>query len=343
MPLKPIKCVVWDLDNTVWRGVLQEGDELEIRAGIEKIFDTLDGWGVLQSVASRNDEASCLTQLKHFGIEKWFLEPQLNWGAKHESVRRIAERLNIGTDSLLLIDDDPFERAEVRSVLSDVRTLDVADLHTLLDRPDIKPPVVTPEGRRRRLMYMENRRRVEAEDNFEGPTSEFLAALDAEYTIRRAGESDLARAGELTVRTNQLNATGRTFSIEELDRFRRSDRHELLVMELTDKFGSFGLVGLALLGREPDLWTIKLLLTSCRVMSRGAGTVLLRHLADRAQRHGATLRSEFIHTDRNRAMFAIYKFAGFTQVGGNDDELLLEHRPRAASPSLSHSRILAPW
>ena len=338
-----IKCVVWDLDNTVWLGTLLEGDDLELRVGVEKIFDTLDSWGILQSVASRNDEATCLAQLESFGIDEWFLAPQVYWGAKHESVRKIAERLNIGTDSILLVDDDPFEREEVRSVLPEVRVIDPTELHVLLERPDIKPSVVTAEGRRRRLMYLENQQRLEAKENFTGPTAEFLASLNSEYIIRRVTENDLARAGELTVRTNQLNATGRTYSVEQLEGFRRSGRHELLAMELTDRFGSFGMIGLALVELRTEVWTIKLLLTSCRVMSRGAPSALLSNLAKRARESGARLRSEFVHTGRNRAMFATYRFAGFTQVGGNANESLLEYTQDSPPPELAHGRIVATW
>lgn len=343
MESKPVKCVIWDLDNTVWHGILQEGDDLVLRDGITEIFDTLDSWGIIQSVASRNDEEPCRARLKSLGIDHWFLEPQVNWGAKHASVRRIAQSLNIGTDSLLFVDDDPFEREEVTSVLGDVRTLDPDDLPLLLKRPDVRPAVVTPEGRRRRLMYLEDQRRREAEENFEGPGSDFLASLDAEYVIRRAEKADLSRAGELTVRTNQLNATGRTFGAGELDAVRRSPDHDLLVMELSDRFGSYGTVGLVLMVRGPGTWTIKLLLTSCRVMSRGAGTVLLHHLVDRAGRRGVTLRSEFVHTGRNRTMFALYRFAGFVQVADDDGVLLLEHRPGGVSPDLGHSGITASW
>lgn len=343
MSLKPVKCVIWDLDNTVWRGILQEGDRLILRDGIEEVFDTLDSWGILQSVASRNEEQPCMAQLKSFRINQWFLEPQVNWGAKHKSVERIADRLNIGTDSLLFIDDDPFEREEVTSVLSNVRTLDPIDLHLLLERPDVRPKVVTPEGRSRRLMYLEDQQRREAEENFEGPASEFLACLNAEYVVRRAEEKDLARAGELTVRTNQLNATGRTFGVEELAAIRQSPDHHLLVMELSDRFGSYGTVGLALIKRVPGIWTIKLLLTSCRVMSRGAGTVLLHHLVDRAAQEGVTLRSDFVPTGRNRTMFALYRFAGFAEVGNDDGVVLLEHRSGGVSPDLGHSKIVATW
>jgi FkbH-like protein len=336
--------VVWDLDNTVWSGTLLEGDQLALRPGIEEIFHTLDSWGVLQSVASRNELEPVLDQLKVFGIEHWFLVPQVNWGAKHQSVKWIAQSLNIGTDSILLVDDQPFEREEVRSILPEVRVLDPMDLQTLLNRKDLQPSVVTAEGRRRRLMYLENQQRLAAERNFARPTSEFLASLDSEYIIRRVAERDLARASELIVRTNQLNATGRTYSVEELAAFCSSDQHDLLAMELTDRFGSFGVVGLALVDRgKPDVWLIKSLLTSCRVMARGAPSVLLGHLAERAAGNGVRLRSDFVHTGRNRAMFATYRFAGFRQVGGSAGEPLLEYAHNGAPPAPVHSRIVADW
>ncbi|MDI5966356.1 HAD-IIIC family phosphatase [Streptantibioticus silvisoli] len=315
----PVKCVVWDLDNTLWSGVLLEDAEVTVRPGMAEAVRELDARGVLQSVASRNDPATATARLERAGLAGYFLVPRIGWGAKSESVRRIAADLNLGLDAFLFVDDDPFEREEVSGALPAVRTAEITgphDVAALLARADLTPAVVTGDGARRRLMYQAEQRRSAAEEDFAGTPQEFLAGLGMRLAVRRAGPGDLARAEELTVRTHQLNATGYTYSHDELDALRSSDRHVLLVVDLADRFGDYGTVGLVLLegdapaGRE-TCWTLKLLLVSCRVMARGIGAVLLGHVIARSRERGVRLRGEFVPTDRNRMMLVSYRFAGF--------------------------------
>ena len=127
-------------------------------------------------------------------------------------------------------------------------------------------------------MYRGQIVRARLESEFVGTSEEFLASLDMVFTIARAGREDLQRAEELTVRTNQLNSTGRTYSYEELDELRHSPDHLLLVASLTDRFGGYGKIGLALVEKDGDVWQLRMLLMSCRVMSRGVGTILLNHV-----------------------------------------------------------------
>ncbi|MFQ5444978.1 MAG: hypothetical protein ACE5EK_10220, partial [Nitrospinales bacterium] len=134
------------------------------------------------------------------------------------------------------------------------------------------------------------------------------------------------RAEELTVRTNQLNSTGYTYSYEELDTFRRSRWHKLLIAELEDKFGAYGKIGLVLLECGPSAWKIQLILMSCRVMSRGIGSILLNYIIGRTQISKVKLFGEFVPTDRNRAMYIAYKFAGFREVGREGNIIILESK-----------------
>ncbi|MFD9903981.1 HAD-IIIC family phosphatase [Streptomyces sp. NPDC059063] len=330
-PRPQVKCVVWDLDNTLWHGILlEDGDAIAPREDIAEAVRALDARGILQSVASRNDEEAALAALEKAGLREFFLAPQIGWHAKSGSVRRIADALNIGLDTFLFLDDDPFERAEVQSAHPAVRVAEATDGPTLLSRPDLAPAAVTADGARRRLMYQAEQRRSAAERDFTGAPEEFLATLGMRLTVRRAGPGDLARAEELTVRTHQLNATGYTYDHDELDAFRTSPEHTLLVAELTDRFGAYGTIGLVLLENGPDTWTLKLLLASCRVMSRGIGGILLHHLIERSRAQGVRLVGEFVPTARNRPMLVAYRFAGFTVVSEPDSEgsglLLLEHR-----------------
>jgi FkbH-like protein len=144
-------------------------------------------------------------------------------------------------------------------------------------------------------------------------------------TIFPANPEDLDRAEELTNRTNQLNTTGYTFSRAELEEFRVSLRHSLLMAELVDRFGNYGKIGLSLIERDSQTWTIKLLVMSCRVLNRGVGMVLLGYILRQAKRSGVRLLSEFIPNDRNRMMYVTYKFAGFRECQTHGRMQTLEH------------------
>ena len=109
-----VKCVVWDLDNTVWEGVLLEGDDLKLRNDVVAIIKTLDDRGILNAIASRNEFDPAMAQLEAFGIDHYFIYPQINWNPKSESVAQIAKDINIGINTLAFVDDQPFEREEVQ-------------------------------------------------------------------------------------------------------------------------------------------------------------------------------------------------------------------------------------
>jgi FkbH-like protein len=169
------------------------------------------------------------------------------------------------------------------------------------------------------------KRRVE-EDHYEGPSESFLSSLKMEFMISEAKEEDLKRAEELTVRTHQLNATGVTYDYDELNAFRESGRHLLLVSELVDRYGSYGKIGLALVEKGEAHWHLKLMLMSCRVMARGVGTIMLSYIMQRAKAAGQTLRADFKQTDRNKQMYVGYRFANFKEISkGDDGYILLEN------------------
>ncbi|WP_327358796.1 HAD-IIIC family phosphatase [Streptomyces sp. NBC_01304] len=320
-----VKCVVWDLDNTVWDGVLLEDGDVKLRPVVVEVLRTLDERGILHAIASRNDHDAAMAKLTEFGIAEYFLHPQINWGNKSASVRAVAEAINIGIDTLAFVDDQPFERDEVRFAHPEVLCIDALDAERIPELPQMQPRFVTADSRERRHLYRADIRRKEAEETHEGTDEQFLASLGMRFTIAPAQERDLQRAEELTVRTNQLNATGYTYSYDELDAFRVSPDHELLVAGLEDTYGTYGKIGLALVERGADAWTLKLLLMSCRVMSRGVGSVLLNHLIRSAHEAGARLRAEFVPTSRNRTMFVTYKFAGFREVAKDGEVSVLEH------------------
>lgn len=329
-----VKCVVWDLDNTLWGGVLLEDEQVTPHASVVAVIKELDRRGILHSIASRNDHDLAMRQLERFGLAEYFLYPQISWNSKSQAVSAIAQALNIGVDAIAFVDDQDFELAEVRFVLPDVMTVPVEDVGRLLDTPEFTPRFITEESRERRQMYRGGIARDHAEQEFTGNNEEFLATLDMVFTIAPAEQDDLQRAEELTVRTNQLNSTGVTYSYAELDRYRTSQAHLLLVASLDDRFGSYGKIGLALVDTAGlPTWRLKLLLMSCRVLSRGVGNVMLGHIQRLAVDHGRTLEAELIETGRNRLMYVTYRFAGFTEVRREGAVTIMRADPaRVAEP-----------
>lgn len=330
---KEIKCVIWDLDNTLWDGILLESDEIRIKDGIKDCIKELDSRGILHSIASKNNYGEAMAKLKEFGIEDYFLYPEIHFNAKSVSVANIQKNLNIGFDTFLFIDDQSFERDEVKFAHPAVECLDAMEYKNLLSHHRLQPRFITIDSKRRRLMYLEDQKRNEDEKLFQGPPERFLAELDMRFKIEEARESDLKRAEELTIRTHQLNATGVTYDYEQLKQLMNSDHHKLFVCELTDKYGSYGKIGLALVEVYEKHWHLKMLLMSCRVMSRGVGSVLLSYIMNESKKAGRKLLADFKKTDKNRQMYIAYKFANFKEVGMEENgQVLLENNLALIQP-----------
>jgi FkbH-like protein len=327
-----IKCVVWDLDNALWQGTLLEKDNLIVTRGVRIVLQELDDRGILQSIASKNDYEAAMETLEAFGLDHYFLYPQINWGNKSDSIKAIAEALGIGLNTLAFVDDEAFERDEVRYFLPDVAIIDSADIDKLLSMSRMRPRFITNESKMRRKMYQADISRDQANKLFLGTSQDFLKTLDMRLTIRCAGELDLERAEELTIRTNQLNSTGRPYSYEKLTSLLNSSDHTLLVAELEDRYGPSGTIGLALINERPRVWYLKLLTISCRVMTRGVGGIILSYVLQSAKCSKVLLRADFIPSDRNRIMYVTYKFNGFHEVGEEDGCIVLEHDLERITP-----------
>jgi FkbH-like protein len=319
------KCVVWDLDDTLWRGTLTAGDDIVLDPQILETIRTLDERGILQSIASKNNHDDAMLKLEELGIAEYFLYPQINWNSKSSSITEIQKKLNIGLDTFVFVDDQEFERDEVAYVHPVVETIDAADRFALPTLPRLSPAVITDDARRRRLMYQQDARRDDSERAFEGPREDFLRGLGMVLTVSQAVEDDLLRLEELTQRTSQLNSTGIPYSHDELAKLISDAGHDLWVCGLTDRYGSYGKIGMALVETTDDEWTIALLLMSCRTVSKGVGTVLLQFLVKEAAARGVRLFARFRRTDRNRQMLLTYQLGNFGVASQDGSDYLFEN------------------
>ncbi len=324
MENRKIKCVIWDLDNTLWDGVLVESDNVTLRKGIVEKIKELDSRGILQSICSKNDFDLAWSKIKDFNLSEYFIYPEISWNPKSMGIENIAKNINIGMDTLAFIDDQDFEREEVNHKFPEVLCLSDTAIEGMLEMDEMNPRFVTQDSKNRRLLYMNDIKRNKIEEEFNGTPDEFLSTLNLVFTVSKVQEDDLKRVEELTVRTHQLNTTGYTYSYDELDRLSKSDDNDVFIAQLEDKYGDYGKIGVALVERKEDIWTLKLLLMSCRVVSRGVGGVMMNYIMERAKKANVRLVAEFLPTERNRMMYITYKFNGFKEVKKDEEKILFE-------------------
>jgi FkbH-like protein len=277
--MKPnkVKCVVWDLDNTLWNGILVEdgAQKLELRPGIADTIKELDRRGILQSIASKNNYDEAIQVLRAFQIDEFFLHPQISWGPKSEAVSAIARQLNIGVDTLLFIDDSEFELQEVQAAQPKIRVLNANQCSSLLDRSECQVSV-TPESMQRRKMYQVEGVRQQLAHSFKDDYRAFLTDCNIQLQIDALTEENLQRVHELTQRTNQMNFSGNRYDQAVLQQILRNPFLDTYVLACEDRFGSYGIIGFGIVdNREPRLTD---LMFSCRIQSKRVEHAFLTYI-----------------------------------------------------------------
>jgi methoxymalonate biosynthesis protein len=314
-----IKCVVWDIDNTLLDGVYLESPEQPPAADPElaAVLRELSGRGILHALASRNPPEAAGYVQAATGVQ--FAAARCGWDSKAASVRAIAAELDLTTDTLAFVDDDMIERAEVAAALPEVLVLTPEDAVQAPQWPGFSPPVVTAEGRRRAEMYAARQRRQAEAEAFGGSREDFLRQAGTRATIRQASAADLPRLHELSVRTRQLNSGDIALSQDDLAAFVSSAAHLVAVVTLRDSYGDDGVVGCAVLARNGQgSWPVPALMMSCRALGRGVLDALLGWLCRAAAAAGATgLTVPCLVTDRNVPLRLALAAAGLRAAPGS--------------------------
>jgi FkbH-like protein len=323
-----VKCVVWDLDRTLLPGVVLERGAVELAPGRLDVLKTLQERGILNSVASRNP-AAMVVVLDELPVS--FVAPQFGWGSKSDSLKQIADELNIDIASLAFVDDDPYERAEVSFALPSVIVLEPAEVADALAWPEFSPVAVTEEGVRRAQAYRNAARRNEAMRGYGQDRAAFHRYCETTVTSWAARADDVPRLHELSVRTSQFNSAGAGMTEADLLARVNSARHRVVCLRLTDRFGDDGLVGCAVVSR--DDWTVELLMMSCRAMGRGVIETLLAELCRDALVDGAAeLRIPLRVNDRNVPLRVAMVSAGFRADNGTVPIFVRQLSGRAPAP-----------
>lgn len=307
------KCVVFDLDNTLWDGVLLEG-RVNLRQGILETFRELDARGILISVASKNVQDAALAQLRASGLEEYVLFPAIGWNSKSDGLCSIARQLNIGLDTLIFVDDSAFERDEVARLAHGVEVLPDTAVHTLAKHPRLQG-CVTEEARTRRLMYRQAEVRQYASAAAGDDYEHFLRSCEISVEVRPDTIADAERIAELVQRTNQLNFSGRKYSRNEIERILQDVHVERYVISCSDRYGSYGIVGFCLARRTGNELRIDDLMLSCRVQGKLVEQALLHHLCVRPDWCASAVEVNFIGTERNAPARAVLDKLNFRNDG----------------------------
>lgn len=309
-----LKCLIWDLDDTLWQGTLNEDGEITFTEERRRLVVCLDERGILQSIASRNAPESVLRKLEELGIKQYFLYPQCRFESKVESIKTIVELLNIGMDAAGYIDDNPFELFEIRYFLPEVRVYQAEECQNLLEYPEFQPGKITREASSRRRMMAARQERENAARSFIGSREAFLKECRMELMVRLAQTADIDRIIELAGRTNQLNNLKEQLEAETVLDYLHHETNKVLVAELTDRFGEHGIVGVCFLEVEPPAVLLKLFCISCRVEGRGIGVAFLGEVLNRIQAEVQAVNEInclFKASEKNRPALMLLKILGF--------------------------------
>jgi FkbH-like protein len=323
--ISPKKCVVLDLDNTLWGGIIGEDGLEGIQLGddfpgkpyrdFQRHLLYLKNKGVLLAVATKNNPDDAYEVFdKHDAMvlsRKDIVVFEIHWESKVESIKRVAKKLNIGVDSLVFVDDNPKEIGEVTERLPDVSCVmvpaELAYLPGLLTETDFFDFVeVTDEDRRRTEMMAADNIRQETQETMS--EEEFRRSLNLKIDVFTAQKQHLARVTQLINKTNQFTMTTIRRTQDEVEALALSKDALVLGMDIKDKYGDYGLVGVAILMKQNSRCIIDTLLMSCRVLGRGAEATFIAKIAEAAETLGcAELRGKYIPTAKNGMVKDLYK------------------------------------
>jgi len=300
-PAAKVKCVAWDLDDTLWDGTIGEDgpDGVSPRPMALSLIRQLDARGILQTIASKNDFDRAWPKIVELGLADFFLYPAIHWEPKSGSIRRIADELDINVDTFAFIDDSAFERAEVGRTLPQVRTFDAAEIGDLLARREFDVPV-SDVSRTRRQSYLVQARRKKVSGSWDGDTDDFLKSCNMVMRIGPVSAERVPRCLELLQRSNQFNLSATRYAEAEFRSLLADVGIECFAFDVADDFGDYGIVGFAAVRLEDDGPVLIDFVMSCRVARKRIEDAFLHWYADRARRRGdIRLFVRMRETDRN--------------------------------------------
>lgn len=310
---KKIKCVIWDLDNTLWEGTLIEDKHVRIKPELVALIKHFDSCGIVNSIVSKNNKEEVNIILEQTGLSEYFVFPKINWLPKSVNINKIVQQMNINPDTILFVDDNPFELNEVSMSLPEITCIEPQDVVNF-SKCERFNMVITSDSRKRRSTYKMLEAMILEEENWEGNIDDFLISCKIKLTISKPTESEIPRCFELLQRTNQLNSSGRRLSLEEVREFAYSDNADCYVLRSADKFGDYGIVGFVIIEKNQDKRCITDFVISCRVANKKIEPTLVNYFSGK---YGGEIYFDFKKTTKNGPMFNIIVELNMTEVSSS--------------------------
>ena len=319
--MRILKLVIWDLDETILTGILEEGDQ-EVKPLAENVMAQLGARGVLQALATQNQPQILQKAAQNFDWFDNFVHTEVDLRPKVDKIRGILDRLDVHPMDTAFVDESAFERDAIKVQVPGISAWSVADLKDYLE---LNPTTVTDEGRRRPEMYSTQQVRLQDEvraDNYE----EFLRSCDIKITIRPYTAEDAARAAELLTRTHRMNLG--VLPVEEaIARLDHRSGRDVMVAVLKDKYGDMGRCGIVhFTACESDEALIESLAISCRTRARGLSLAMLTGLLRHPRAVYRQYRCRYIYNGLNRPLRMLLMGAGFKPQRGTDELILSAER-----------------
>lgn len=333
--LKRKKCLVLDLDNTLWGGVLGEEGVEGIQIGgdypgkaflyFQEALLELSKNGVILAVCSKNNEQDVLDawEKNPFLVlrKEHFATYRINWIDKATNIKEMAEELNIGIDSFVFVDDNPTERELIRQMLPmvevpefPVQPYELPVFFQKLVNNYFKVYSVTDEDRKKTQQYKANASRAQEQRNF-GDFTEFLRSLNIQMTIERANDFNVQRIAQMTQKTNQFNLTTKRYTDADIHKFMQNG-WRIWCLSVVDKFGNNGITGCIMVNGNK----IDTLLLSCRILGKGIEHAFIKKVIILLQESGITeLEASYLPTLKNKQVADFYEKNGFTVVSEDSD------------------------
>lgn len=331
---KVVKCVVLDLDNTLWGGVIGDDGLEGIRLGdledgdafvaFQHFILSLKKRGIILAVCSKNDHHNAILPFQNHP-EMVIKETDIavfvaNWNNKADNIRYIQETLNIGLDSIVFLDDNPFERNLVREMLPDVIVPELPEdpsqyIRAVASLNLFETTSFSETDAERADMYRVEAQREQAKTGFER-IEDYLISLDMAISLERFNAFNLPRIAQLIQRSNQFNLTTRRYSESDCEQL-MNDRDEAFPFTLTleDRFGNYGLISVIVLRRTADAMIIDEYLMSCRVLQRGVENFAMNNVFDLAKKIGVCkVKGTYIPSKKNGMVKDFYAGFGFDKV-----------------------------
>ncbi|NMH87731.1 HAD-IIIC family phosphatase [Flavivirga algicola] len=314
---KKIKCIVWDLDNTMWSGTLVEDgiERLKLKEGIKDILKYVEERGIINSIASKNNYDTAMEALKHFGINDFFLYPKISWLPKSKSLKEIALDLNININTFLFIDDSEFERKEIEMTLPQVRLMDAVHYQTIPDMEALQIPM-TSESVKRKTFYANEAKRKKLSDDYEGEYFDFLHTCNIELEIESLKKEHFERVYELTQRTNQMNFSGNRYTKDDISEVYNNTDLSAYILRCSDLFGDYGIIGFGIIKKSEN--RLIDLMFSCRIQSKRVEHAFLTHILEHYLKLG-DFWVTYNHTEKNKFSAQVFNDFGFEIIQKEDD------------------------